>query len=90
MDNSCTRFVELGLGDPHSMERGESSVDGASKPGRVLALGVLYDLGAVVVRGKCIDLAPQPLRNVGEQSVTACNHDVFEEVSSDALVALHD
>ena len=44
----------------------------------------------MIVRCKGIDLAPESLGNVGEQSVATCNHNVFEKVSSDAFVALHD
>ena len=90
MDDTCTRLVEFSLGDPHSVEGGQCCVDGASKPGRVLAFGVLDDLRAVVVGSQSIDLAPQSLRNVCEQSVTASNHDVLEHVSSDTFVAFHD
>ncbi len=90
MDDTGTRLVEFSLGDPHSMEGGQGCVDGATEPGRVLAFGVLDDLRAVVVGSQRIDLAPQSLRNVREQSVTASNHDVFEHVSSDTLVAFHD
>ena len=40
--------------------------------------------------GQGVDLAPQTLRNVGEQCISTCYHNVFEEVTSDSFVALHD
>ena len=44
MDNSGAGLVELLLGDPHLLEGGEGSQDGASDPDGVLSLGRSDDL----------------------------------------------
>ena len=44
MDNGWAAFVVLLLGDPHLLEGGEGSQDGASDPDRVLSLGRSDDL----------------------------------------------
>ena len=62
----------------------------ASEPSGVLAFVVLDDLGAMVRRRKLVDFAPQTIRNVREQGVAASKHDMFEKVTSDSFVTLHD
>ena len=90
VDDTWANFVELCLRDPHGVEGGESCVDGASEPGRILALWVLNNLGAMVRWRQSVQLTPQSLRDEREECIATSQHDVFEEVTSDVLVTLHD
>ena len=59
VDYTWSLLVELLFGDPHSLEARQCSVDGATKPGRVLALVVLNDLSAMVVWNESVHLTPE-------------------------------
>ena len=89
VDYTSTCLIELLLGDPHGMERGQSGMDRTAEPTGVLAFIILNDLGAMVRWNQSIHLAPETLRDVGEQGATACQEDVLEEVTSDCFVAFH-
>ena len=66
MDNSWTGFVELLLGDPHLLEGGERSQDGATDPDGVLSLGRSDDLDLHGGRSHAGDLL---LHTIGDTGV---------------------
>ena len=64
-------------------------MDGASQPGRVLALVILDNFAAVVVRGQLVHFTPKTNTNILEEGIAASKYDVFEEVTSERLITFH-
>ena len=90
MDDSGTSLVVLLLGDPHLLEGGEGSQDGASDPDGVLPLGRSDDLDLHRGGGEGGDLL---LHSGGDARVhggAAGKDGVGVEVLTDVDVALHD
>ena len=90
VDNAGTRLVVLLLGDPHLLEGGEGSQDGASDPYGVLALRRCDDLD--LHRGWC-EGGDLLLHSVGDSRVhgaSARQDGVGVEILTDVDVALHD
>ena len=65
MDNSGAGFVIFLLGDPHLLEGGEGSQDGASDPNGVLSLGRSDDLDLHGGRGQGGDLFLHAVSDTG-------------------------
>ena len=63
VDNAGTSLVELLLGDPHFLEGGEGSQDGATDPDGVFPLGRSDDLDLHCVGGKGSDLLLHTISN---------------------------
>ena len=64
-------------------------MNGASQPGRVLALVILDNFAAVVVRSQLVHFTPEADTNIVEEGIAASKYDVFEEVTSEGLITLH-
>ena len=64
-------------------------MNGASQPGRVLALVILNNFAAVVVRSKLVHFSPETDTNIVEEGIATSKYDVFEEVTSERLITLH-
>ena len=64
-------------------------MNGASKPGRVLALVILDNFAAVVVRGQLVHFTPEADANVVEEGIATSKYDVFEEVTPEGFITLH-
>ena len=90
MDDSGAGLIVLLLGDPHLLEGGEGSQDGASDPDGVLSLGRSDDLDLHGGRSQGGDLL---LHSVGDSWVhggTSGEDGVGVEILTDVDVALHD
>merc|ERR1719173_290190 len=90
VDDAGAGLVVLLLGDPHLLEGGEGSQDGASDPDGVLPLGGSNDLDLDGAGGEGSDLLLHP---VGDTRVHggATGHDsVGIQVLPDVNIALHD
>jgi len=90
VDNGWSCLVVLGLGDPHSLEGGEGSKDGATNPDRVLSLWWGDDLDLHGGWGKGGDFLLHTVSNTWVHGGTAGEDVVGVEVLSDVNVALHD
>merc|ERR1712223_958255 len=90
VDDGWAARVVLLLGDPHLLEGGERSKDGATDPYRVLPLGRSNDLDLNGGWSKCSDLLLHPISNTRVHG-SASRHDcVGIQVFTDVHVALHD
>merc|ERR550519_1566217 len=78
VDDSGAGFVVLLLGDPHLLEGGEGSQDGASDPDRVLSLG------------RSDDLDLHTIGDTGVHGGASRKDGVGVEIFTDINVALHD
>jgi len=90
VDNGRTSLVVLRLGDPHLLEGGERSKDGATNPDRVLALRRSNDLDLHGGRSKSSDLLLHAVSNAREHGGAARQHGVGIQILADVDVALHD
>jgi len=90
VDNGWSCLVVLLLGDPHGLEGGEGSQDGATNPHRVLSLWWRDDLDLHGGWGKSGDLLLHTVSNTWVHGGTAGEDVVSVEVLSDVNVALHD
>jgi hypothetical protein len=90
VDNGGTRFVVLLLGDPHLLESGERSEDGASDPDGVLAFWGSDDLDLHGRGSEGSQFLLHTVSNSGEHGGTSREDDVSVKVLSDINVALHD
>merc|ERR1712086_525963 len=90
VDDLGSRLVVLLLGDPHLLEGGEGSEDGAADPDGVLALRGSHDLDGHGGRGEGHDLLLHAGIDAFEHGGTAGEDDVAVEVLADVDVALHD
>jgi len=90
VDDGWTRFVILGLGDPHLLEGGKGSKDGSSDPDRVLSLRRSDDLDLHGGRGKGGDLLLHSLGNSWVHGSSSGKDDVGVQILSDINITLHD
>merc|ERR1712002_1370167 len=90
VDNSGAGLVELLLGDPHLLEGGEGSQDGATDPDGVLPLGRSDDLDLHGGRSHAGDFLLHAVSNTGVHGGTAGKDGIGVEILTDIDVALHD
>ena len=90
MDNSGAGFVIFLLGDPHLLEGGEGSQDGASDPDGVLSLGRSDDLDLHGGRSQGGDLLLHTIGDTGVHGGAAGEDGVGVQIFTDIDVALHD
>jgi len=90
VDNARTRLVVFLLGDPHSLEGGEGSEDGATDPDRVLTLRRSDDLDLHGGRSKGGEFLGHTVSDTSEHGCTTGEDGVSVEVFTDIDVALHD
>ena len=90
VDDGGSRLVVLLLRDPHLLEGGEGSEDGATDPDGVLPLGGSNDLDLHGAGGQGGDLLLHSVGDTGVHGGTTREHGVGVQVLSDIDVALHD
>ena len=90
VDDSGAGFVVLLLGDPHLLEGGEGSQDGASDPDGVLSLGRSDDLDLHGGRSEGGDLLLHTIGDTGVHGRATGEDGVGVEILTDVDVALHD
>merc|ERR1712042_339235 len=90
VDDAGSSLVELLLGDPHLLEGGEGSQDGASDPDGVLPLGRSDDLDLHGGRGQGGDLLLHTIGDTGVHGGASRENGVGVEIFTDVDVALHD
>ncbi len=90
MNNGGTGLVVLLLGDPHSLEGGKGSKDGATDPDGVLPLRGGNNLDGHSLGGHGFDLLGHALGNAVEHSGTAGKNGVGVKVLANINIALHD
>ncbi|GMR50477.1 hypothetical protein PMAYCL1PPCAC_20672, partial [Pristionchus mayeri] len=90
VDDGGAGLVVLGLGDPHLLEGGERSEDGASDPDGVLALGRSDDLDLHGAGGEGGDLLLHSVGDSGVHGRSSGEDGVGVQVLTDVDVALHD
>jgi len=90
VDDGWSCLVVLGLGDPHGLEGGEGSKDGATNPDRVLSLWWRDDLDLHGGWSEGGDLLLHSVSNTRVHGGTTGEDVVSVEVLSDINVALHD
>merc|ERR1712177_123989 len=90
VDNGGAALVVLLLGDPHLLEGGEGSQDGASDPDGVLPLGGSDDLDLDGGGSKGGDLLLHPVSNTGVHGGASGHDGVGVQVLPDVNIALHD
>merc|ERR1711990_167331 len=90
VDNGWAALVVLLLGDPHLLEGGEGSQDGASDPDRVLPLGGSDNLDLNGGGGQGGDLLLHTVSDTGVHGGASGHDSVSIQVLPDVNVALHD
>merc|ERR1712212_809284 len=90
VDNGWAALVVLLLGDPHLLEGGEGSQDGASNPDRVLPLGGSDDLDLDGGGSKGGDLLLHAVSNTGVHGGASGHDGVGIQVLPDVNITLHD
>merc|ERR1712039_535895 len=90
VDDGGAALVVLLLGDPHLLEGGEGSQDGASDPGGVLPLGGSDDLDLDGGGGQGGDLLLHTVSNTGVHGGASGHDGVGVQVLPDVNIALHD
>merc|ERR1712046_40693 len=90
VDDGWAALVVLLLGDPHLLEGGEGSQDGASDPGGVLPLGGSDDLDLDGGGSQGGDLLLHPVGNTGVHGGATGHDSVGVQVLPDVNIALHD
>ena len=90
VDNGWAALVVLLLGDPHLLEGGEGSQDGASDPDGVLPLGGSDDLDLDGGGGQGGDLLLHTVSNTGVHGGASRHDSVGIEILTDVNIALHD
>jgi len=90
VDNGWSCLVVLGLGDPHSLEGGEGSKNGATNPDRVLSLWWRDDLDLHGGWGEGGDLLLHSVGNTWVHGGTTGEDVVGVKILSDINIALHD
>merc|ERR1719336_2339857 len=90
VDNRRAALIVLLLGDPHLLESGEGSKDGASDPDGVLPLRRSNDLDLNGGRSKGSDLLLHPVSNTRVHGGAARHDSVGIQVLPDVDIALHD
>jgi len=90
VDNSGARFVVFFLGDPHGLEGGEGSEDGATDPDGVFTLGGSNDLDLDGGGSEGGDLLLHTISNTRVHGGTTGEDVVGVQVLTDINVAPHD
>ena len=90
MNDSGSSLVVLLLGDPHLLEGGERSQDGASDPDGVLPFGRSDDFNLHGGRSHARDLLLHAVGDTGVHGRATGKDGVGVEVLTDVDVALHD
>ena len=90
MDDAGAGLVVLLLGDPHLLEGGEGSQDGASDPDGVLPLGRSDDLDLHGGRSQGGDLLLHAVSDTGVHGGASGHDGVGIEILTDVNIALHD
>ena len=90
VDDGGAALVVLLLGDPHLLEGGEGSQDGASDPDGVLPLGGSDDLDLDGGGGQGGDLLLHTVSNTGVHGGASGKDGVGVQIFTDIDVALHD
>jgi len=90
VDDGWSCLVVLGLGDPHGLEGGEGSQNGATNPDRVLSLWWRDDLDLHGGWSEGGDLLLHSVGNTWVHGGTTGEDVVGVEVLSDINIALHD
>merc|ERR1711970_183998 len=90
VDNGWTGFIVFGLGDPHSLEGGEGSKDGATNPDGIFTFWWSNDLDLHGGWGKGGDFLLHTISNTWVHGGTAGEDVVGIEILTDVNVALHD
>merc|ERR1719346_435362 len=90
VEGARARLVVFLLGDPHLLEGGEGSQDGASDPDGVLPLGGSDDLDLDGGGGQGGDLLLHTVSNTGVHGGASREDSVGVQVLPDVDVALHD
>lgn len=90
MDDGGAGLLILCLGDPHGLEGGEGTEDGASNPDEELPLGGGEDLDLHGGGGEGSDFLAETFGDAGEHGGSTAHHDVAIEVLADVDVALED
>merc|ERR1712114_150765 len=90
VDNGGSTLVVLLLGDPHLLEGGERSEDGASNPDGVLPLGGSNDLDLDGGGSKGSDLLLHSVSNTRVHGGASRHDGVGIQVLPDVNIALHD
>merc|ERR1712001_777121 len=90
VDDGGAALVVLLLGDPHLLEGGEGSQDGASDPDGVLPLGGSDDLDLDGGGSEGGDLLLHPVSNTGVHGGASGKDGVGVQVLPDVNIALHD
>merc|ERR1711948_235648 len=90
VDDGWAALVVLLLGDPHLLEGGEGSQDGASDPDGVLPLGRSDDLDLDGGGSKGCDLLLHTISNTGVHGGATRHDGVGVQVLPDVNIALHD
>merc|ERR1711972_1029298 len=90
VDNGWAALVVLLLGDPHLLEGGEGSQDGASDPDGVLPLGGSGDLDLDGGGSQGGDLLLHAVSDTGVHGGASGHDGVGVQVLPDVNIALHD
>merc|ERR1711934_877262 len=90
VDDGGAALVVLLLGDPHLLECGEGSQDGASDPDGVLPLWGSKDLDLDGGGGQGSDLLLHTVSNTGVHGGASGHDGVGVQVLPDVNIALHD
>merc|ERR1719495_186050 len=90
VDDSGASLVVLLLGDPHLLEGGERTQDGATDPDRVFSLGRSDDLDLHGGRSHGGDLLLHTISDTGVHGGATGEDGVGVEILTDINVALHD
>ena len=90
VDDGWAALVVLLLGDPHLLEGGEGSQDGASDPDGVLPLGGSDDLDLDGGGSQGGDLLLHAVSNTGVHGGASGQDSVGVQVLSDVNITLHD
>merc|ERR1712236_208250 len=90
VDNGWATLIILLLGDPHLLEGGEGSKDGASDPDRVFPLWGSNDLDLNGGWSKSSDLLLHPVSNTRVHGGASRHDGVGIQVLTDINITLHD
>ena len=89
VDDGRTRLVVFLLRDPHLLEGGEGSKDGASDPYRVFPLWWCNDLDLHCGWCKGYDLLLHTVSDTGVHGATSRENSVGVQIFTDVNIALH-
>merc|ERR1712106_292972 len=90
VDNGWAALIIFLLGDPHLLEGGQGSKDGASDPDGVFPLWWINDLDLDGGWGKSGDLLLHTVSNAGVHGGASGHDSVGVQILTDVNIALHD